>query len=190
MRTAKQSTKDKFILAALGEIQMHGISDFSIRRVATRCGTTSGAPYRHFKDKNELIIEVLRYVNSQWYLSASEYIEKFEGTLRDELIGLCLLYIKFLCLHPEFQTIITLNDKSMSPEQKEEKSRLSELSCRLIHRYCDSVNMPNDVRRRKMYAVLSFIYGAAIMINSGYMPFNDATIEMAKNAIEREFDLP
>ncbi len=189
MRIAKKSTKEKFILAALNEIQLHGISDFSIRRVATRCGTTSGAPYRHFKDKNELIIEVLRYVNTKWYTTASEYIESFEGDLRDEIIGICILYIKFLCLHPEFQTIITLNDKSMSPEQKVEKARISELSRKLIDKYCESVNMSNEVRRRKTYAVLSFIYGAALMINSGYMPFNETTIEIARKCIDREFDL-
>lgn len=189
MRTANKATKEKFLLAAIAEIKDHGIADFSIRRAAIRCGTTSGAPYRHFKDRNELILEVLRYVNERWYAIQEELTRDFNGSYREELVEMSVRYIRFLCENPEFQTILAINDCSMTPEQKVEKARISIITTEIINQYCQSVNMSAEARERKTYAVRSLIFGASLMINSGYMPFNEKTIEMARQCIEREFDL-
>lgn len=189
MRTANKATKEKFLLAAIAEIKDHGISDFSIRRAAMRCGTTSGAPYRHFKDRNELILEVLRYVNERWFVIQEELTCDFQGSLREELVEMSVRYIRFLCENPEFQTILTINDCSTTPEQKMEKARISTITTGIINEYCASVNMTAEDRDRKTYAVRSLIFGASLMINSGYMPFNEETLEMARQCIDREFDL-
>lgn len=189
MRTANKATKEKFLLAAIEEIRDHGISDFSIRRAALRCGTTSGAPYRHFKDRNDLILQVLQYITGQWLEIQQNLLRDFQGTYREMLVEISLQYIRFLCTNPEYQTILMLNDCSMTPEQKMEKARISTITTELITQYCQSVHMNDKDRIRKTYAVRSFIYGAALMINSGYMPFNEETLEMARQCIEREFDL-
>lgn len=189
MRTASKATKEKFLLAAIAEIKDHGISDFSIRRAALRCGTTSGAPYRHFKDRNELILEVLRYVNEKWFAIQEELIQQFSGSPREALVEMSVRYIRFLCDDPEFQTILTINDCSTTPEQKIEKARISTITTKLIDEYCASVNMTPADRERKTYAVRSLIFGASLMINSGYMPYNEKTLETARQCIDREFDL-
>ena len=41
MRESTRQSRDKFITAAIDEMQAHGISDFSIRRVAEKCGVSS-----------------------------------------------------------------------------------------------------------------------------------------------------
>lgn len=189
MRTPNKATKERFINAAISEIQEHGIADFSIRRVAARCGTTSGAPYRHFKDKNALILEVLRHVNEKWHDWQREIISCTKGDERTLLTEISLSYIRFLYENPEFQSILTMNDRTMTDEQKKEKARISEITTGLIDRYCRDCGMNDADRVRKTYAVRSFIYGAALMINSGYMPYNAETMDMARQCIEREFDL-
>ncbi|MBR5528828.1 MAG: TetR/AcrR family transcriptional regulator [Clostridia bacterium] len=189
MRTANKETKERFIKAAISEIREHGIADFSIRRVAVACGTTSGAPYRHFKDKNMLILEVLQYINNKWYEAQREIVLNTKGGCRELIVEISLGYIRFLHENPEFQTILMMNDSTMTDEQKVEKAKISEVSAELIHRYCDEVNMADADRIRKTYAVRSFIYGAALMLNSGYMPYNNETLEMARSCIDREFDL-
>ena len=59
MRVANEATKDKFLIASVEELEEHGVTDFSIRRVAQRCEVSCGAPYKHFKNKNELIQTVI-----------------------------------------------------------------------------------------------------------------------------------
>ena len=46
------------VLAGIKEIERHGLADFSLRRVASLCGVSCAAPYRHYKNKNELILAV------------------------------------------------------------------------------------------------------------------------------------
>ena len=61
---------------------------------------------------------------------------------------------------------------------------------RLVKGYCDSVDMPMEVRYRKIYAVRSFIYGAVIMFDNGELEYNDMALEALRFNIDREFDLP
>ena len=43
--------REELIRAGIDEINIHGANGFSIRRIATACGVSSAAPYKHFKDK-------------------------------------------------------------------------------------------------------------------------------------------
>ena len=49
------SLREALILAGIAEINAFGANDFSVRRVASACNVSSAAPYKHFKDKKELI---------------------------------------------------------------------------------------------------------------------------------------
>ncbi len=190
MRTPNQQTKTKFILAAIEEMKSHGIADFSVRRVAELCGTSPAAPYRHFGDKNELIIAVFEFVNESWRQTLGEVIAGLNtDDLRQQLTEITMAHIKFMCDHPDYQTILMINDNSMSPEQLKAKAGITSATQDIIDRYCKSVNMNDDDRVRKTYAVRSFMFGAALMINSGYMPYNETTLGYARSCIAREFDL-
>ena len=182
--------KRKFILAAIDDINEYGVTELSMRRVAQRCGMSPGAPYRHFENRSELMLEVFRYISESWERIWHSVNGRTEDSLRERLENVSAAYVRFLCDNPGFQTIITLNDSSLTPEQRAEKARLTGLSARLVEEYCDSVDMKEADRRRKLYAVRAFIYGAAVMINSGELPYTEETVAMVKECISREFDLP
>ena len=189
MRVANEATKDKFLIASVEELEEHGVTDFSIRRVAQRCEVSCGAPYKHFKNKNELILEVIRYINRQWYEYQQSLRAPYE-TLREELIETCMGYISFLCDHPSFLSILLLNDKTMDPAQIAEKNSIGNLTAQLIRNYCQEVRMSQEDAIRKIYAVRSFIFGAALMINGEVLPKNEETMANIRYCITREFDLP
>ena len=58
-----KSTKKALIKAGIHELQENGFSGFSMRRVASACGVSCAAPYRHFKDKDEFILEIFKYIS-------------------------------------------------------------------------------------------------------------------------------
>ncbi len=182
--------KRKFILAAIDDINEYGVTELSMRRVAQRCGMSPGAPYRHFENRSQLTLEVFRYITGEWEGIWHSVIESSGGGLRERLENVSAAYVRFLCDNPGFQTIITINDSSITPEQRTEKAKLTGLSARLVEEYCDSVGMEETDRKRKLFAVRAFIYGAAVMINSGELPYNEETIGVVRECISREFDLP
>ncbi|MBE6631364.1 MAG: TetR/AcrR family transcriptional regulator [Ruminococcaceae bacterium] len=189
MRQVTEATRNKLIAAAVEELREHGVRDFSIRRVAEACGLSPGAPYKHFDGKDHLILEVLKYMNGKWHEIHRSISCDDSLSLREKLTEVSVAYIVFLCKNTEFQTILMMNDNSMSREHITEKAKMSEMTRELIHSYCVSVNMSPEDEKRKTYAVRSFIYGAALMISSGNLPFDESSLDMARKCISREFDI-
>ena len=66
MRRASEATKEKFIVAAIRELNESGISGFSVRHIAEICGVSYGAPYKHYQGKHDLLRAVIDYVNKQF----------------------------------------------------------------------------------------------------------------------------
>lgn len=55
----KQQTKLKIIDTALEEIEQQGFENLSLRKLASNCGLTTGAFYRHFANKNDLFMVLM-----------------------------------------------------------------------------------------------------------------------------------
>ena len=190
MRTANEANKEKFFRAAVSELEEHGVSDFSIRRVAKRCGVSCAAPYKHFESKNDLLLQVMKYIGKKWEAVWNDTMGSHKDEpYREQIVAICMAYIAFLCTYPEYQTILHINDRVFPPEIRAEKSKLTSMSQNLINDYCTSVNMPDDIKKRKQFVILSIIYGGSIMINSGAIPFDSNTMEMIRANIKREFDI-
>ncbi len=183
------SVKEKILLAGIEEIQKNGIQDFSLRKVATRCGVSCAAPYKHFKDKKDLIRSIIQYINIQWHMRQSKVVKKFQGNVRKQLTQISLEYIKFLVENPHFRSIIMLKDDSMDNETIKMKSNLSDCTKNLIDEYCESVNMDYKTRKVKTFIVRSFIYGAALMFDNGELEYNECNLKFIEKSIDREFDL-
>ena len=189
MRKPSEASKKRILTAPIQEIEDHGIAGFSIRRVAERCGVSCAAPYKHFKNKQVLILEVLRYVNREWYEISQRIIDEHPGDYRTALIEISVAYIHFLCDNPGFYSILLLNDRSLNEEQIVEKGKISSLTYDMIRKYCDSVQMSHADAVRKTYIVRSLIYGAAIQLISGSLEREENSYAVIRSCIEREFDL-
>lgn len=186
----QSKTKVELILAGIQEIRLHGIQNFSVRRIAASCGVSCSAPYKHFKNRNDYVLAILQYINRQWHEVEKEILAQPDLDTRGRLVALSLAYIRFLQKNPHYRAIIMQRDETLSPAQIRAKSSLSASTYRLVRRYCREVQMPEADRRRKTFVVLSTIYGAALMMESGELDTSDATYEMIRGIIEREFDLP
>ncbi|CUH95719.1 hypothetical protein P22_1797 [Propionispora sp. 2/2-37] len=61
--SAKQfpSRKDKIIVSAIDIVNELGLQGLSTKEIAVRQGIAESALYRHFKNKDEILVEALRY---------------------------------------------------------------------------------------------------------------------------------
>ena len=190
MRTANEANKEKFLKAAVSELEEHGIADFSIRRVAKKCGVSCAAPYKHFESKTDLLAEVMRYIGKKWNDVLTDTIEAHKDEpIREQLVAICMAYIAFLCTYPEYQTILYMSDRVFEPNVLAEKSKVSITTSELISEYCRLIEIDEETKRRKVFVVRSLLFGGAIMINSGMLPFDGGTMDMIKANIIREFDI-
>ncbi len=184
--TGYETVKENLITAGIKELENHGIADFSLRRVASACNVSCAAPYKHFKSKENFIAEIIIYIHSQWALLQKQVTDIFKNDLKKQISEICIAYIKFWIANPNFRSILMLRKGDISDERI--KSHLTECTKTLIHEYCESKSLPEDVEIKKFYTVRSLIYGAALMLDNGELENTADTIKMIRERIEAELE--
>ena len=174
----------------ISEINTHGITGFSIRRVAEACGVSCAAPYKHFKDKREFVASVIDYVNDQWRQRQLEVLEAAGDDFRQQIVAVSVNYIRFLMDKPYYRAILTLKDDEFDNIYHRRRGQLSSRSQKLEEEFFATTDWDKAKQRRKLFVVRSMIFGAIVMFDNDELKYNDETMEMIRCNINREFDLP
>lgn len=184
------SLRESLILAGIHEINANGIAAFSIRRVADACGVSCAAPYRHFESKRDFIAAIIDYVNDQWAERQEEILAETGDTLREQIIAICVGYVRFLMDMPTYRNILMLKDEEFDNIYHKKRTQFGSLSQTLnVQLYAASGYTP-EVWQRKLMTVRSLIFGVLVLFDAGEFEYNDETMEYLRFTINREFDLP
>ncbi|MDO4732838.1 MAG: TetR/AcrR family transcriptional regulator [Bacillota bacterium] len=189
-QTNPVSVKEQLILAGLREIESRGLTDLSLRRIASSCGLSCAAPYKHFADKHDFILAIIDYVNQEWLQRSYQVEKKFAGDSRRQLVELSMEYIYFLLENPHFRSILMLRDDSLDEEQTRRKTEVSATTKRIISRYCAEAGLSKEAEIRKTFVVRSLVYGASLMLDNGQLPKEESSFRFIAETIDREFELP
>ena len=190
METTPKDVRERLIRTGLEELNSCGPQKFSVRRVAERCGVSCAAPYKHFKDKNDFLAAIITYANSLWAERQREVVRSCPDSTREQLVQISMAYIHFLVENPYFRSALMLKDEAFDNEHLHLRGDVSQLTRKLITRYCAEVGMPERVELVKTFIVRSLIYGAALMLDNGELPNTPDILEEVAQVIDREFDLP
>ncbi len=187
----KLTVRERLILAAIDEIEEVGFARFSLRHVAEVCGVSCAAPYKHFRNKRELINAILLFINAEWDRRQTDVLERFkDASTRVKLVELALEFIRFMVENQQFRSILMIHDETFDSDYLQIKSGLSARSKKLLLEYCQEVGMPEQVAKIKMYVTRSLLYGASLMLGNCELKYDDATMGFVRATIDREFDLP
>ncbi len=185
----RHNKREALIIAGINEISRSGIAGFSMRRAAEMAGVSCAAPARHFGGKQGFIAAIIEYVNSQWHDEQVKILSNCPSSTREQLVCFSIGYIKFLVEKPHFRSILMLKDESLD-STFEARGKTTQLTLDLVSKYCSEVGMDDATRLRKLYIVRSLIYGASLMFDNGELPYNEQVLEIVRQSIDREFDLP
>ena len=185
-----QSVRDRLVKMGLAELNTYGPKDFSVRRVATQCGVSCAAPYKHFQNKSEFLAAIIQYANEQWTKRQQRIMRSSTSSTREKLVLICKDYIKFLVENPYLRSALMTKDESFDSEYIELKRNISGTTKRLVEKYAADHGIPDDIAQIKLFVCRSIIYGAALMIDNGELPNTPKVIDEVVSVIDREFDLP
>lgn len=180
-----QAVRERLILAGIRELENHGLNDFSLRRVAVACEVSCAAPYRHFKDKEELILEIIHYINHQWTLLEEQIIRAIPA---DEVrcpVELGLAHIRFWIANPNFRSILLLDDPTPNNPRLAERRKISSGIEAQIRGYCQKQGFDDTTTAEKIYAFQALIFGTVLMLGNQEFSNTDATIRMIRGQLER-----
>ena len=189
MAKNEKETGELLLLAGIREIEKNGLQNLSMRRIAAQCGISCAAPYKHYKNRDEFVLAIIRYINRCWSDIQQDIINKCgkDATPREILTEISVGYIDFLVDHPNFRSIILMKDEN--EDHIKEKASVSDRTMDYIYKYCESVKMSEADRQRKVFIIRSLIYGAAFLLDCGQLKKTPETYSMIRDCIMREFDL-
>lgn len=166
-----EGVRTRLILAALDELSEHGIEDFSLRRVAISAQVSCAAPYRHFKSKEELIVETARYITSKWSLLASEIIDSYSPDLKRTLSELSAAAAKFWIANGKFRSLLLPDAASPLAEEM----KLFDVPiARIFDLLFPSLGFGAEDRPLLKNRVLASIYGTVMLVSTGKLAADSA----------------
>lgn len=185
----QNSLRDALILAGIEEINKHGVSGFSIRRVAMACNVSCAAPYRHFQDREALILAIIDYVNDIWAQRQKQILSQCGDTVREQLTEISVNFVRFLMEKPFYRAVLMLNSGEFKNMYHKKQSAFGSLSQTLQAKLHEETNMSEDVWMRKLMLVRSMIFGVVLLFDSGEFEYNETSMAHIRYIIEREFEI-
>ncbi|MBQ8174088.1 MAG: TetR/AcrR family transcriptional regulator [Clostridia bacterium] len=169
-----ETLKNRLIIAGIEEISTYGISHFSLRRVAARCDASCAAPYRHFKNREEFIREIIAYIHSRWHLLSDKITSLYASDTRRMLVELCVAYIRFLTANANYRAAL-----SASGEQGGESSFLAAP----IDTFCREAGADRARAERLFYSLHALIYGTVSMLSYGELKNDEASFKLIRETV-------
>ncbi len=189
MAKKESHLREELILAGIEEINQYGITNFSIRRIAHACNVSCAAPYRHFREKNDLIAAIIDYVNDQWAAQQEMIISQCGDSLREQIIEISIGYIRFLMEKPFYRSVLMLKDEQFDNLYHKKRTQFGSLSQTLEAGLFAASNLDEDTWKRKLMIVRSLIFGTVFLFDAGEFEYNEKTMEYIRFTINREFEI-
>jgi AcrR family transcriptional regulator len=175
-----ETLRDRLIIAGADEISRYGMTNFSLRRVAATCNVSCAAPYKHFKNKEDFILEIIRYINRQWELLCTQILTLFENDARRRLTEVCIAYVRFWVANPNYRSVL-----SMAEGESEDAEHTVSIS-RMIRKYCEDRGVGPEETERTDYALKAILYGMTAMIENGELENSAKSYDHLRATIEKE----
>ena len=93
-RAGFQINREDIIRAAIKQISKYGFSNFTLSNLSKELNITKAALYWHFKSKNDILMEVLKYIELEYISKISEICDEKSLSASEKLKNyLILLYL-------------------------------------------------------------------------------------------------
>ncbi len=157
-----EGVRERLLIAGIKEIELHGLNDFSLRRVASMCEVSCAAPYRHFKNKDELVLSIISYINSRWDMMCEQIELSFEGNTGRQIVEVCIANVRFLIANPNYLSIMLPIGSGMTEEQMAEREKIWQRIMLLVHKYAEEKGYDGEKRAEIEYLIKTLIYGTVV----------------------------
>ncbi len=160
--------REKLLSAGIDEIVTHGVEGFSLRRVAAACGASCAAPYKHFKNKDEFVKEIISYVEDKWDRLQFQICSAIDDP-KDRISELAVANVKFKVANP----LYGMGNSPFAPNISKE-----------IKNFCTSKSYTDT--EEIIFAISAIICGTAVLIQSNELENSEKTFFLLKRRIIKE----
>ncbi|MEI6101074.1 MAG: TetR/AcrR family transcriptional regulator [Eubacteriales bacterium] len=188
-----KNLKEEMIVNSIRIMGAEGYDSFSMRKVAKACGVSHTAPYRHFKNKDNLVTAVVDEVNNKFDMFLKDAMSKHPDDMKNQLREMAFAYIKFLVENPEYMRFLFFSDfKKKFTEEKTEKLAFYDMSppyqtfIQAVRNYRSSLNTQSESSANEdemILAIWGLAHGIAVLITQNYFHYDGDCLALTKQII-------
>ncbi|GAA0063722.1 TetR/AcrR family transcriptional regulator [Clostridium sp. CTA-1] len=180
--------KESLIIEGLKLFNEEGADKFSLRKVAALCNVSHSAPYKHFKNKEELINAISQYVFGEFEKSLREIAEMYKDDPYKKIMELGKKYVWFMVENPDYLRFLFLNNYKYEIIVDENKletkiSGAFGLFKNSAIEYLKSINVKREEYAQDVIAMWSMVHGIAVMLANRTFIYNGDYLELVENII-------
>lgn len=182
--------REALLQAAIHLIAEMGPNNFTLREVARRASVSHNAPYRHFRDKDDLLAAVAAQGFRELTQAMLEEAAS-KSNARDRLKHSGLAYVSFALRRPEHFTVMfdLPASKSQRPEYTEAAKGAFAALLGLVEDCQAEGQLPSGRSRERALLAWSLVHGIAKLAVAGRLVGKSQSdvIEFAAFAIDESF---
>ena len=168
--------REDLLRAAIRLIAEVGPTAFTLREVARRAGVSHNAPYRHFRDRDDLMAAVA----AQGFRELTQAMVEAAAAQSDTLERLKragLGYVTFAIRRPEHFTVMfdaPQTTKRKHPESVEAAEQAFDTLLGLVKGCQDAGRLPSGDSHQMALLAWTMVHGIAKLAITGRLPFQSA----------------
>lgn len=196
MANSNSNLKQALIHNGLLLLNQEGIDGFSLRKVALMCGVSHNAPYKHFKNKEELIQGIINEVWKEFHITLSSVAKTHPNNSKLQLIELGKAYVRFMVENPEYLKFMFLSDHALPIAieagtcKVEQDSFICETNNSFAilrecaEQYFQEKNVDTSLYLQKTLALWSLVHGIAILIAKKNIEYKGDYLTLVESMIQ------
>ena len=165
-----QGVRARLVHAGILELEEHGLRDFSLRRVAQVAEVSCAAPYRHFKDKEELILAIIAYIRESWELLAENITYAFPSG-EDRVINLTVAALRFWLANGNLRSVLMSGQDELGDEKRREVNRFDAPIIAAVRSLALERGITDS--EELAFTLLALVYGTVTLVSSGSVSATD-----------------
>lgn len=183
--------KTELIRKGLKILNKQGRKAFSMRKVAKACSVSQTAPYRHYKNKEELIAAITLTIMREFNDRLEEAVINPDDDPRQQLKDLGISYIRFFTENPEYLELLFLSDLYKAlPDSFREISEIApghpfRVLVETVKRYKTSYHDDRSEEQLIMYC-WGLVHGISVLIVRDQIPFQGDYVALAQSVIQNK----
>ncbi len=166
-----RDVKTRLILAGILELEEHGLRDFSLRRVAQGAQVSCAAPYRHFRDKEELILAIIAYVRESWELLADNICAAFCESVEERVVNLTVAALRFWLANGNLRSVLMSGQDELGEEKRKEVNRFDAPIVAAVRNLAAERGVRDS--EELAFTVLALVYGTVTLVSCGSVGNSD-----------------
>ena len=164
-----KNVKQLLIENGLKLLNEAGYEGFSLRKVAAMSGVSHAAPYKHFKNKEEMINAICMTVEEAFKESLQETVLKYDGSPSMQLLEMGKSYVKFMVENPEYLKFLFLTPRKDSIKLKDNQfiykgNNSFSVFKNTASAYLTSVGRSPDTYITDILTIWSLVHGISLLI--------------------------